>query len=72
MHWERLQPQLEKRLSRPIRPVPQSTDAWHFERHNLAGWGLTGWEFLTAVSLAGKTSFSVQKQAISFQLRANR
>ncbi len=69
-HWGRLQPDLRVSLRRKFRPEAQSTDAWHFERHNLAGWGLSDWEVLVAVSLASATSFRVEKQAILFQARA--
>jgi hypothetical protein len=68
-HWETLQPVIQKALGRPVRPVGPSADAWHFNRHNLAAWGLSDWEFLSALSLAGSTKVTVQKRAIVFQVR---
>lgn len=69
-HWERLQPELQRRLPWRLRPAATATDAWHFERHNLAGWGLSDWELFAALSLGANTAFIVQKQAILFQLQA--
>jgi hypothetical protein len=71
-HWDQLQPALEQALARPVRPQARSRDAWHFDRHNLAGWGLTDWEWLAAVSLSGKTRCTVQKQAVAFDLGPGR
>jgi len=68
-HWERLQPELRVSLGRVLRPEAQSTAAWHFERHHLAGWGLSDWEVLLAVSLASATTFRVEKKAVVFQSR---
>lgn len=65
-HWERLQPRLTADLKRKVRPAPDSQDAWHFARHNFAGWNLTGWELLSAASLAGNTTVTVQKSSIVF------
>ena len=65
-HWERVQPALEKNLGLAFLPAAQSEDAWHFNRHYLAAWGLSDWELLTALSLAGKTSFTVQKSRVVF------
>jgi len=69
MHWEKLQPVLQKTATIEVRPPAQSEDAWHFSRHNLAGWNLTDWELLNAVSLAGNTVCTVQKERLVFQQR---
>ncbi len=68
-HWEVVQPALERALGRTVRPQGTSTDAWHFNRHNFAGWNLTGWELLEAVSLTGGTKVHVQNRGIDFQIR---
>ena len=68
-HWETLQPSLERVLGRRVRPEGASAEAWHFNRHNVAGWHLTGWELLEAVSLTGGTAVTVQKLGINFQIR---
>lgn len=71
-HWDRLQPALQKAFDRTIRPQARSQDAWHFDRHNFAGWGLTDWEWLEVVALSGKTRFIVQKQGVTFDLGTSR
>jgi hypothetical protein len=71
-HWDQLQPLLQRALARPVRPQARSKDAWHFDRHNLAGCGLTDWELLEAVALSGKTRFVVRKQAVVFDLGPGR
>jgi hypothetical protein len=68
-HWERMQPALERALGRAVRPQGASTGAWHFNRHNLVGWNLTGWELLEAISLTGGTEITVQNRGIDFQIR---
>ena len=71
-HWEMVQPALERALGRTVRPQGASTDAWHFNRHNLAGWNLTGWELLEVISLTGGTKVTVQNRGIDFQIRGAR
>jgi hypothetical protein len=65
--WDYVQPILKKRFRVDVRPWRRSYDSWHFYRHSLAGWNLTGWEILEAVALAGKTSFTVQKRHLLFE-----
>jgi hypothetical protein len=65
--WNFIQPILKKTLKMDIRPWRYSYDTWHFYRHSFAGWGLTGWESLQAVALAGKSSFTVQRRRIVFE-----
>lgn len=64
--WNFVMPILEKRLKCDFRPWPRRSDSWHFYRHSLAAWNLTGWEALEAVSLAGKEMFSVEKGRVVF------
>ena len=66
-HWENVQPWLQQQLGMKCLPPARAEAAWHFNRHNLAGWGLTDWELLTALSLAGRTSFTVSRGRITFQ-----
>jgi len=65
--WNFVQPILKKALRADIQPWRHSYDSWHFYRHSFAGWGLSGWEALEAVALAGKTSFAVQRGRIVFE-----
>ena len=58
--WDVLQPILKRTLKTDIQPWWHSYDSWHFYRHSFAEWGLTGWEALEAVALAGKTGFSLR------------
>jgi hypothetical protein len=66
-HWERLQPRLGAELDCKILPGAASQEAWHFARHNFAACNLTGWQLLEAMTLTGKTTATVQKQAIVFR-----
>jgi hypothetical protein len=69
-HWERLQPQLHEALKIKVLPAPKSIDAWHFARHNLAAWNLPDWDLLAALSLAGKTTITVERNRLVFRLDA--
>jgi hypothetical protein len=60
--WDFVQPILKKTLKLDVRPWRYSDDSWHFYRHSLAAWNLTGWEALQAVAFAGKTGFRVRRQ----------
>jgi len=71
-HWEKVQPELSEALKLKILPAPKSRDAWHFARHNLAAWNLTDGELLAALSLAEKTTISIQKNKLVFRLYLNR
>ena len=65
--WDFVQPILKKRLRMDIRPWRHSYDSWHFYRHSFAAWGLTRWEALQAIALAGKTNFTVHRGRIIFE-----
>jgi hypothetical protein len=65
--WTTVQPFLRKWLVNDTLPWRRSYDTWHFYRHSFAGWGLTGWEFLEAVSLAGKTTATVRRTQLVFE-----
>lgn len=64
--WDFLHPILTFELDTRILPGPNVHESNHFYRHSLAVWNLTGWEALEAISLAGKTTFAVQKRKIIF------
>lgn len=59
--WDYLLPILTQTLDAGFRPRNKSPDSWHFYRHTLAAWNLNGWEALEAISLAGKTTFVVER-----------
>jgi len=68
-HWEKVRPILNKAMRPGIHPWSTSRNAWHFARHNLAAWGLNDWEMLVAVSLTGKSAFTVEKRRVTFEER---
>jgi hypothetical protein len=65
--WEFVQPILKKRLHAEVRPWRFSADAWHFYRHSCAASGLTGWEALEMVTLAGKTCVTIRHNQLVFE-----
>ena len=65
--WDYLLPILEKRCRVRFYPDPQTIDSFHFYRHSFAAWNLSGWEALEAVSLAGKTRFTVERRCVVFE-----
>lgn len=62
--WDFLHPLLSFHLDTKFLPPTKSMDSWHFYRHSLAGWNLTGWEAMEAISLAGKTTFTIYKRKV--------
>ena len=62
--WDYLHPILTKTLDVKFLPATATSDSWHFYRHSLAAWDLNGWEALEAISLAGKTTFTVRRTMI--------
>ncbi len=65
--WDFVQPKLKKNLKMDIRPWRRSYDSWHFYRHSFAAWGLSRWEALEAVALAGKTIVTVERRHLLFE-----
>jgi hypothetical protein len=65
--WTTVQPVLRKRIFSDILPFRHSYDTWHFYRHSFAGWGLSGWEMIEAVGMAGKTSVAVRRRQLIFE-----
>jgi hypothetical protein len=66
--WDALQPILRYSVHMDIRPWHGSRDSWHFYRHSFAAWGLSGWEALQTVALAGKSKFSVLHNRVVFEV----
>ena len=66
--WDFLQPILKKQLKSDIRPWRYSQDGWHFYRHSFAAWGLTDWEALEAITLAGKSKCTVRHNQLIFEV----
>ena len=62
--WDYLQPILTQTLGTRFLPVAATSESWHFYRHSFAAWNLNGWEALEAISLAGKTTFSVRRSLV--------
>jgi hypothetical protein len=64
--WDFMQPILSFDLDTKMIPGLHSHDSHHFFRHSFAEFDLNGWDALRAVSLAGKTCFTVQKKRVVF------
>jgi hypothetical protein len=71
--WDFVQPVLAKSLTGrwlgipELLPPPKTSASWHFFRHTVAGWNLTQWEALEALSLAGQTTVTLRKTKIIFE-----
>lgn len=65
--WDSLQPMVREKLKMDIRPWHYSRDSWHFYRHSFVGCGLTSWESLEALCLAGKSRFTVSRNRVTFE-----
>ncbi|HEX3798842.1 MAG TPA: hypothetical protein VH413_09085 [Verrucomicrobiae bacterium] len=65
--WDFLLPILRKNLRAQFLPRIHSYDSFHFYRHSFAGWNLNGWEALQALSLAGKTRFTIDDGVVTFE-----
>jgi hypothetical protein len=55
------------KLSVGLRPFENTLPSWHFYRHNFASCGVTDWEMLETLALAGKTTFTVHWLTADFQ-----
>jgi hypothetical protein len=65
--WDFMHPLITFYTATKITPGQYMPGTTHFYRHSFAGWNLTAWEALEAISLAGKTTFTVQKRVIVFK-----
>jgi hypothetical protein len=66
--WDEVRMFLGRELSVGLRPFSNAPDSWHFYRHNLVACGVTDWEMLEAIALAGKTKFTVHWLTADFQI----
>jgi hypothetical protein len=65
--WDAVRAALNEKLSVGLRPFSNAPDSWHFYRHNFAACGVTEWEMLEAIALAGKTTFTVHWRTAEFK-----
>jgi hypothetical protein len=65
--WERLRSVLDKKMSIGLRPDTDAAETWHFYRHSFAACGVTQFEMLETIALAGKTTFTVNWLTAGFQ-----
>jgi hypothetical protein len=65
--WGAVRSALKGKLSVGLRPFENAMDTWHFYRHSFAACGVTDWEMLETLALAGKTTFTVYWLTADFQ-----
>jgi len=65
--WEKLRSVLDWKLRVGLRPDPDAPETWHFYRHSFAACGVTQWEMLETIALAGKTTFTLNWLTVQFQ-----
>jgi hypothetical protein len=57
--WDQVHATAGKYLHIGLRPRKDSPDSWHFYRHSFAAQGISEWDLLETLALAGKTTFTV-------------
>lgn len=65
--WGVVRSTFKGKLSIGLRPFENATDTWHFYRHDFVACGVTEWEMLETLALAGKTTFTVNWLTAEFQ-----
>jgi len=65
--WGDVRTALKGKLSIGLRPFENASDTWHFYRHDFAACGVTDWEMLETLALAGRTTFTVNWLTADFQ-----
>jgi hypothetical protein len=65
--WDEVHQAVDRYLSVGLRPRGNSPDSWHFYRHNFSAYGVTEWEMLETLALAGKTTFTVHWLTANFE-----
>jgi hypothetical protein len=65
--WGVVRAALKGKMSVGLRPFENAMDTWHFYRHSFAACGVTDWEMLETLALAGKTTFTVHWLTADFQ-----
>lgn len=66
--WDDMRSALKGKLRVRLRPLSNRPDTWHFYRDSFAACGLSQWELLEAIALAGKTGFTLHWWAAEFYL----
>jgi hypothetical protein len=66
--WDGVRAVLNKKLSVGLRPFSNAPDSWHFYRHSFVCAGVTEWEMLEAIALAGKTTFILHWRTAEYKL----
>ena len=65
--WGEVRTTLKEKLGIGLRPFENALETWHFYRHDFAACGVTDWEMLETLALAGKTTFTVNWLTVDFQ-----
>ncbi len=65
--WGKTRAALKGKLVIGLRPFENALRTYHFYRHNFVACGLTDWEMLETLALAGKTTFTVNRLTADFQ-----
>lgn len=65
--WDDVHEVVGKFVSVGLRPREGSPDSWHFYRHSFVANGVSEWELLETLALAGKTTFSVHWLTVDFE-----
>ena len=65
--WDGVRAKMNSKLSIGLRPFSGAPESWHFYRHSFAACGVTDWEMLETLALAGKTTFTVHWLTADFQ-----
>ena len=65
--WGGVRTALKGKMSVGLRPFENAMESWHFYRHCFAACGVTDWEMLETLALAGKTTFTVHWLTADFQ-----
>jgi hypothetical protein len=64
--WDALRARVNHKLSIGLRPFSGAAESWHFFRHDFVACGVSDWEMLEAIALAGKTTFTVNWRTATF------
>jgi hypothetical protein len=65
--WGVVRTTLKGKLGIGLRPFESASETWHFYRHSFTACGVTDWEMLETLALAGKTTFTVHWLTADFQ-----
>ncbi len=65
--WGVVRSTLKGKLDIGLRPFENALESWHFYRHCFMACGVTDWEMLETLALAGKTTFTVHWLTADFQ-----